>query len=350
MAIIFTFGVSDQGTASVRPDADGRMNIHVDGNCDVLGMIDLGPVQAIPLLMYGPNAEQPLPDIPAKPSLVFNQISDADSHGTSLERCVELCQRLAGVPVVNHPEAVLQTGRDRVSELLQDVPGVRVPRTVRIQPRSPAEVIEAVEERGIGFPAIMRTVGDHNARSMVRMNGPGDADSLHPFRMDGRDFFLSEYIDTRNESGLYFKHRIAMIAGEPVVRHATFHEHWIVNSKCVPFMLEHKEFGNPVERGHEVQEQRIPKALPALREIAQRLGLDYFGMDCQVDEEGRVLVFEANANMNMLLDGVFGVQIQIQVEVLKQKLRQLLQDRSGEPVLSSSATPEGPPGRTAGIQ
>jgi hypothetical protein len=36
------------------------------------------------------------------------------------------------------------------------------------------------------------------------------------------------------------------------------------------------------------------------REIATRLGRDFFGVQCNIDEDGRVLLFEANACMNIL--------------------------------------------------
>lgn len=35
----------------------------------------------------------------------------------------------------------------------------------------------------------------------------------------------------------------------------------------------------------------------ALREIQQRIGLDYFGIDCSIDTSGNLLVFEVNASM-----------------------------------------------------
>ena len=37
--------------------------------------------------------------------------------------------------------------------------------------------------------------------------------------------------------------------------------------------------------------------LAAVREIIARLGLDYFGIDCSLLADGRLLVFEANAGM-----------------------------------------------------
>jgi hypothetical protein len=35
----------------------------------------------------------------------------------------------------------------------------------------------------------------------------------------------------------------------------------------------------------------------ALREIQQRIGLEYFGVDCGLDRSGNLVVFEANASM-----------------------------------------------------
>ena len=37
--------------------------------------------------------------------------------------------------------------------------------------------------------------------------------------------------------------------------------------------------------------------MAALREIGARIGLDYFGIDCTLDPEGNLLVFEANTTM-----------------------------------------------------
>jgi glutathione synthase/RimK-type ligase-like ATP-grasp enzyme len=34
-----------------------------------------------------------------------------------------------------------------------------------------------------------------------------------------------------------------------------------------------------------------------MREIQERIGLDYFGIDCGLDRAGNLFVFEANASM-----------------------------------------------------
>ena len=42
-----------------------------------------------------------------------------------------------------------------------------------------------------------------------------------------------------------------------------------------------------------------PLIQPIITEIHRRLGLDYFGIDCHIDNEMNLLVFEINANMNV---------------------------------------------------
>jgi hypothetical protein len=61
MAILFTFGANDRGQAEVCPDANGQMNIHVNGHTNVIGYLELGPVQSLPYLIYGGNPKTGFP-------------------------------------------------------------------------------------------------------------------------------------------------------------------------------------------------------------------------------------------------------------------------------------------------
>ena len=45
-----------------------------------------------------------------------------------------------------------------------------------------------------------------------------------------------------------------------------------------------------------------PQAAAAIEQVAQRLDLDYGGMDCSILANGEVLLFEANACMLVHLD------------------------------------------------
>lgn len=41
---------------------------------------------------------------------------------------------------------------------------------------------------------------------------------------------------------------------------------------------------------------------PAITEIHRRLGLNYFGIDCNIDKDMNLLIFEINANINIFGD------------------------------------------------
>ena len=45
-------------------------------------------------------------------------------------------------------------------------------------------------------------------------------------------------------------------------------------------------------------ESLAPVTQMALRGIQERMGLDYFGMDCNTQPDGTVILFEANATTN----------------------------------------------------
>lgn len=327
MAILITLGVNNQGQASVRPDEQGQMRIHVDGSSNVFGMLDFRGITVVPYLIYGPQVQQPPFRFPGKLKLIFNQISDADSHSVALRRCAELCAHV-GAPLINAPEAVLKTTRDEVARRLADIPGVRVPRTIRCAPASPAEVIGIIEQEALDYPVIQRQTGDHNALSMVRLEGPQDRDRLHVFPFDGRDFYLTEYVDFSDDQGIFHKHRIVMVDGEAMPRHAYYRDQWKVNSKSIEYMKAHPEFGTPAANLEALERERLPKAQAALQEIARRLELDYFGVDCHIGADGELLLFEANANMNVMLDLI--PEISDRIQAIKQRLRSLIEQRSGE--------------------
>ena len=63
--------------------------------------------------------------------VLFNAIGDADRSGPSLERALAIAER-SPAAMVNHPAAVLRTGRVEMMRRLRGIPGVRVPRTERI--------------------------------------------------------------------------------------------------------------------------------------------------------------------------------------------------------------------------
>ena len=136
MAIIFVSGINDPGTIGVGIDGDGNLLHLMDGNCSVHGKVPLKEDIVGYVVLFGKGVKQRMISFAESPSLIFNQIADADTHRGALERCEELCANVS-CPVINKPQDVLQTTRDGISGLLQGINGVIMPKTVRFRPASP---------------------------------------------------------------------------------------------------------------------------------------------------------------------------------------------------------------------
>jgi glutathione synthase/RimK-type ligase-like ATP-grasp enzyme len=264
------------------------------------------------------------------PSLIFNQIADPDTHRGALERCIELCDEV-NTTVINHPRHVLDTSRDRVAAKLRDIPGVIMPRTVRFQPRSPDDVFEHAVGQGFAFPWIIRVAGEHHGRSMVRANGPQDYPALHALPFDGRDFYLAEYVEYRDEDGFYHKQRIVVIDGEPLLRHSLYFDDWMVHASARTFMQQREDWSTDIARFDRLSKEVLPPLRPAIQAIAERLQLQYFGIDCNLRPDGQIVIFEANANMNVLHGP--NPATRYRVAAIEQKLYALLTRYSGERVI-----------------
>lgn len=302
MAVLFVSGVNDPSKIEVTLDGQGRIGYLLDGNCSVLHKLDLGRREFAEVLIFGKRVRQAGVEFKRRPSVIFNQIADPDTHRGSLERCAELCA-LVDSPVINHPMNVIRSSRERVSAVLQGIDGVTMPRTIRFQPRSPQEVVARAEKEDLGYPFLVRIAGLHGGVSVVRFNRGDDHSALHAMPFDGRDFYLAEFVDFQSPDGLYRKTRIIVVDGVPLIRHLLINSDWMVHASSGDFMDRHPPL---VEEARSVladfDRSIRPKVEAATATIRARLGLDFFGIDCHIDEAGQMIVFEANANMNVLFN------------------------------------------------
>ncbi len=330
MTILFVFGINDISRISAMIDDEGKfMNVY-DGNCFVRGQLPLKKEISSWVLLFGKSVKQRGVDFTKKPSLIFNEIADADTHRGALERCMELCSQV-DTAVINRPEKILRTSRDRVSELLQGIPGVTMPKAVRFNPRSPQDVFEGAESENFDLPFIVRVAGDHDGKSMIRVSSRDDYHALHVYPFDGRDFYLTEYVDYKDEAGLYHKQRIVVVEGEPVLRHSLFNSDWKIHGSSRTFMSTRESWEESLARMHQIDTELIPKLRPAIREISNRLQLEYFGVDCNIRPNGEMLIFEANANMNVLFNPY--PEMNDRLNMIHTRIHAMLARHSGEEVI-----------------
>ncbi len=221
--------------------------------------------------------------------LVVNAIGDAELCGEALERA-RVILASTSAPVINAPEAVLNTSRDANAARLAGIEGVLAP----VTERTTQAALRA--SWSLDFPLLLRTPGFHTGRHFLRVT---DRDGLEAALdcLPGGDVLAIEYLDARGMDGLWRKYRVMCIDGALYPLHLAISADWKVHY-FTSAMADSPE--------HRAEERRFLEDMPgvlgavamqALAHIAATMGLDYGGIDFALTPDGRVMVFEANATM-----------------------------------------------------
>lgn len=227
---------------------------------------------------------------------VLNLITDPDLNPTVLGHAAQLLKSFPG-RVLNRPEVVGSLARHQVARLLQGIDHLLVPKVARFRGR-PNLAARAIEDVGLGFPAILRETGTHGGRIVTIVASLEElADLIEP----ARHYFLTEFVEMQTSAeGLYHKIRIYFFGAESFIRHRLVSDHWSVHAPDRQRVLRHHPAEIAAERalvGGGIA--ALPGSIgAALREARARISLDFFGMDFAVLSDGRALLFEANATMN----------------------------------------------------
>jgi hypothetical protein len=107
---------------------------------------------------YAPPGQQR--DLPPY-DFVFNAVGDPDAAWDAqiaARRFAETCPR----PLLNHPDHVARTLRSRIPELLDNIPGTLIPKTLRLRPVA-EDATRTILASGLCFPLILRPVGRHGS-------------------------------------------------------------------------------------------------------------------------------------------------------------------------------------------
>jgi Flp pilus assembly protein TadD/glutathione synthase/RimK-type ligase-like ATP-grasp enzyme len=224
--------------------------------------------------------------------LIFNAIADAD-RGDDTLAIAERIIAASDAPVLNRPNAVLQTRRDTVGRL-NTIPGVTAPQT-ELLPRVEITA-DALRARGFSFPLLLRSPGFHMGEHFALVAEPGDLASVLA-TLPGNEIYAIAYLDASRSDGSVRKYRALFIDGTVYPVHLAISNTWKIHYFSADMR------NNDVNRAEELAYLTDmaaalgPKAMAALTGIAAMLELDYGGIDFGIGPDGNVLVFEANPVM-----------------------------------------------------
>jgi tetratricopeptide (TPR) repeat protein len=225
--------------------------------------------------------------------VVFNTLADVDHDGGQFEAAAAFCARL-GKPVINPPQSIAATGRDRAPALFAGVADMIVP-AVRY---ADAEDLAALT---IDAPILARPIGDHGGENLALLRGERDKAAFLAGE-SRRKLLLTDFHDFRSPDGHWRKYRLIFVDRQVYPYHLAIGDDWLVHywraeMRRSPWkMAEEERF---LEDWRGVFGARAARAAEA---AARRLDLDYGGMDCALTVDGRLLLFEANACILLHLD------------------------------------------------
>ena len=292
-------GLPDDGKVRVAGLGQGhRINrVIVPGQAHFVPFFDAETQKRLPTLLFG--QKHPLMvDKRAENRLVVNNIADADVCRTSLDL---LAQKVAELDIIafNPPKSIAATTRDQVAAKLAGIRGLVAPATTRIALKDPNNLADEAEAAGISFPLIARVVGTHGGEAAVLVDSPETAlDGLARIPWGGRELYLTRFVDYRDDDGRYRKQRLVIVGDQVFLRHHIVADGWHIHSHS-------RDTASLTEERSQLaafESTTLPRIRAAIDAIREALDLDYFGIDCSIRPDGSILLFEANAAMNILLN------------------------------------------------
>ena len=235
-----------------------------------------------------------LPTLPEH-DVAFLAIGESDANRAALDA---IAPALADwpKPVLNGDAAAIHAlTRDGVSKTMAEAPNVLSPPAARLG-RNDLAAIAAGGCAPCPFPILVRPIASHAGAGLARLETASAIPSYLATLAD-EQFYVSPFIDYAGAGGLYRKQRIVLIKGRPFICHMAVSERWMVH---------YMNAGMTESTGKRAEEAAFMASFDAafatrhaaaFAQLHQRIGLDYFGIDCAEMSDGRLLLFEADVAM-----------------------------------------------------
>lgn len=244
--------------------------------------------------------DSPLPAEVPDHDVAFVAVSEPVENGALLRRLRGIVSRWPR-PVINDPQRILALSRENVFTALNNLSGVIVPLTLRVE--RPAlerlrdgSVLAAPDGRPLDYPIVVRPVGSHAGSELSKID---DRSALRRYLEEGSsgEFYVMPFVDYRGAGDLYRKYRIVFIESRPFLCHMAISKHWMIHYLNAGMTESAEKRREEAEAMATFDEGFARRHAEAFRALDERLGLDYFGIDCSETSDGKLLVFEADVAM-----------------------------------------------------
>ncbi len=287
-----------------------------EGHNNLAGLLDKEHITVQSLCVDALKDKPGLASTLPKVDLVYNSITDPDRCEEALKNADKLCRQL-NVPVINHPEQVMQCTREGNWERLNDAPGIIMPKSIclgEISGNISDTIRNAAREHGLKAPVIMRAGGYQGGKHMHLIE---DLDNLNVTLQKPAVVYLIQYHDVsyhdERAPGVRFypKYRAFLVAGKLYPAHLYvaadyFNVHRKVSDPLFqkhPWLTEKKRdyIENPVNHFESGMWASLESAL-------RKLDIDYLGVDyapaTRDESQGKFVIFETNPAMRNRLTEV----------------------------------------------
>ena len=268
--------------------------IDMGGNTPIEFLLEQSGIELLTLYVIdGIELPAPLPDH----DVAIVIASDSEECRAAL-RIIAQTEADWPSPLLNSPRLICNLDRDKLHQLLRGVEGLDIPATIAVARAQLSEVVRcglslpdiAAE---LQFPIIVRPRGSHAGVGLAKVDDRAAIDRYLAERPE-QEFFVSRFVDYASEDGLFRKYRVVFVDGRPYACHMAIADRWDIwylnagMSDSASKRLEEETFMRTFDIGFARRHQT------ALAGIADRIGLDYFTIDCAENQRGELLIFEAD--------------------------------------------------------
>jgi hypothetical protein len=241
--------------------------------------------------------DRPLPPVIPDHDIAFFALGEADA--ATLSRLRHLFTRWPR-PALNDPWFLPAMERDVLSRSLAGVPGICSPPAVAVS-RSELEAHQETGSPIAGFdgpagpyPCLIRPLTSHAGSGLDRV---ADTTELAAYlrRSFERQFFVTAFEDYQGADGLYRKSRVAFIDRQPFLCHMAISSHWMVHYLNAGMTESAEKRAQEAEAMATFDAGFARRHRAAFEALHERLGFDYYSIDCAETRDGRLLVFEADS-------------------------------------------------------